>query len=211
MPALLSIALLACSGTTATAALEGTVTTADYEATVSISHGFGFDIDGTGFFYFPSNPDATCEDVVAYLTHSSSSEAYDPTQVWTEGTCVLSLKLTSYDGGDYSFTEEQNWLEGFLNMNCAMGEGEFIYEESDNGYWDYYWTNNVWSGIAGVHTTDVTAVDESSYTVTTEVSGWEGNYVEEFSGEQIPLDGAVSGSVELTWCSDLYDTGQWGR
>ncbi len=212
MTVIFALSLLACDSEEDTVSLiEGTVETADYSATISSTTGFGFHIDGVGFFYFPSNPDATCDDVVAYLNHSQSSEPYDPTQVWLEGTCVLSLKLTSYDGGDYTFTDEQNWIDGFWNMNCAMGEGEFVYEESDAGYWDYYWSNHVWSGGAGIHTTTISEVEEVSYPVTVEISAWEGNYSDVVTGDQVPMDGTVSGAVEVEWCSDLYQTGLLGR
>ncbi len=209
IPALFAL-LIACDGTdTDATGLSGSVETADYGADVDNSVAFGFHIDDVGYFYVPSNPDATCDDVVGYLTHSGSSDPFDPTVVWLEGTCVLNVKLTGYDGGDFSFTGEENYLEGFWNMNCAMGDGEFVYE-TRNGYKDYYWSNSVWTGTPTVHDTSVSETEEEvSYSLTSEMSSWQGNY-NDLLGD-VPLEGEVSGTVDVEWCSDLYQTGLMGR
>ncbi len=204
--------MLACTGdTTESGGISGTVETADYAAEVDNTVAFGFHTDGVGYFYLPSNPDAVCDDVVAYLTHSSSSEPYDPTQVWLEGTCVLNVKLAGYEGGDFSFTGEENYLDGFWNMNCAMGDGEFVYE-TRNGYTDYFWSNNVWNGGPSVHETSAEETEEEvSYSVTTEMTAWEGNYSDELTGGDVPMEGEVSGTVTVEWCPELYQTGLLGR
>ena len=206
MSALFSLVLLACGGSSTDAALEGTVTTADYEATIDNSAAFGFHIDGTGYLYFASNPDATCSDVVDYLNHSSSSEAYDPTTVWLGGTCNLLLQLSSYDGEDFSFTGEDNYLKGFWNLNCAMGDGEFVYE-TRNSYTDYYWSERVWVGGADDHETSVTHVTDETYEVDVNITSFDGNYNDALG--DVPLEGSISGIVEASWCSDLYQAGLW--
>lgn len=208
MTALLLSTFLACGGADAGSQLDGTLTTADYSVTVANSAAFGFHIDDQAYLYVASNPDATCADVVDYLTHSSSSEAYDPTAVWLGGTCNLLLSLSGYDGSDFSFGGDDNYLKGFWNLNCAMGEGEFVYETRNN-YTDYYWSEQVWIGGAEGHDTTVTHETDASYTITTTLTSWRGNYNDQLG--DVPMEGSVTGTVQAEWCSDLYQSGLWGN
>jgi hypothetical protein len=201
------LTLLGCGGSESTPMLEGSVSTADLTATIANSAAFGFHIDGVAYIYFASNPDTTCDEVVDYINHSQSSEAFDPTTVWLGGTCNLLLQLAGYEGDEHTFTGDENWIKGFWQMNCAMGDGEFVYE-TQNGYTDYYWSESVWTGISDVHDTTTTHVENTSYEITTEISGWSGNYTDQLGN--VPLEGTVSGVVEAQWCSDLYQTGLWG-
>ena len=81
-----------------------------------------------------------------------------------------------------------------------MGDGEFAWEERDNGYADYFWSGLSWTGVPTSHTTLVEAKADGGWTVTVTMTEWDGDY--DHMGE-VPGSGNVSGSVAVEPCPGL--------
>ncbi|MEE2750407.1 MAG: hypothetical protein VX519_03185 [Myxococcota bacterium] len=194
------VVLLACGGEEPVElpGIEGEVVTAETSGLVQGSKAFGY-VKGTqGAWYVTSTESATCEDVVSYL----SSGPFDPVAVHAPGHCNLALTAT-VDGDSVVFDETENFLVGFWNLSCAMGEGEFAWEERDNGYADWFWSGYSWTGIAIEHETAVSPAESGGWSVEVFMDSYEGDY--DGVGD-VPGEGEVSGVVVAEPCPGLVGT-----
>ena len=180
------------------AGIEGEVHTAETSGLVQGTKAFGYVEGDRGAWYVTSTPDATCADVESYL----STGPFDPVTVHAAGHCNLALTATM-DGDSVSFDETENFLVGFWNLSCAMGEGSFTWEERDNGYADWFWSGYSWTGIAMKHQTTVSSVESGSWELEVVMKSFDGDYDDVGN---VPAQGDVSGVVVAQPCSGLVGT-----
>lgn len=197
--------LIACLGggggsTTESGEIVGSMLTANDSASVKITRAWGYHIGGVGGWYLASGEQATCEAVVDYLT---DEQPHDPTPVFAPGGCNITLSAYDYDGGDLAFTEEGNFLDGYWSLNCAMGDGQFELD-TRNGYTDYYWSGNLWTGTASSHVTGLKDQGEEGYQLDVSFSAYDGNYVDQMG--DVPASGLVEGVLRAESCEALRDT-----
>jgi hypothetical protein len=191
--------------------ITGTVTVeGEASAEVAIYQAFAFNQGGTMLAYLASSPSATCENVSDYLR--TGQDPYDPVDMFEPSTCNFFLKIDGdYDGG-YSYSQaadadQPNFATLASAMNCAMGTGEFDYfplSESDDP--DYNWNGRWWEGVPSAYVYDLSGGDGEGYTFSIEMSVYDGSFVHEPLNDS-PAVGAVSGTIDATWCELLGSTG----
>lgn len=201
------IVLVACKGEEtpadgATFSPAGTITIDNgASADVAGAQAFAYAINGTGFLYISSNPAATCEGVVEYLT---SSEPYDPADVLRAGHCNLSFAF-SYEGDDWDGAtfDQEDLAMGIWSVNCAMDTGTWSLEDHD-GYVDYFYDGSWWQGAPTEHATSLSGTG-SSLGLDVTMEAYDGDLIYE-ALEAVPGTGHVSGSVDTSWCALLATT-----
>lgn len=198
-------ALTACEGTSEVEEalyFEGRITDdADGAyADVAIRRGFGLATQGQAYVYLAGNADATCDEVVAYLTE----DAYDPSQLFTPGGCNITFDFSydasvGWDGLEYTQAD----MEQFYSFNCAMGEGSFELQGSGDER-DYRYTGRWWQGAPTEH---ATALSGSGQTLgfALDATSFRGNFIYE-NFDMRPASGQVSGALDVEWCNGLAQT-----
>lgn len=201
--------LAACSGKDDTGAgggvmVSGTVSSPDgSSANVAIQKAFGFALDGTGLLYAASGAGATCAEVATYL--DTDTVEYDPTPLWPGGTCNLFLRFAydaaaGYDGLELSGEDSLNpWV-----ISCAMDDGVWEYGES-NGFTDFFYSGRYYQGTARDGGASFTGV-EPDMSVAVDFSTFDGSFTYE-EMQAVTITGAVSGTLQVEWCTDLGSTG----
>lgn len=210
------LALAGCSGGVEFEPLtEGEVQAADTPRSASAVtyRAFGFATNGTGLVFISPNPDATCDDVVDYLT--ADGGAFDPSGVLVANHCSLRFKFRyadgeGFDGRTYTHTDDPTgW-----NINCAMGEGtwtlqgegrerEYQFTADGEGGW--------WQGDArGGYSTTVTATEEANVPALDVAVGPDlgGQFIYE-DVDPDPATGTVTGAFETERCAALPQTPIW--
>ncbi len=188
--------------------LSGEVSTDRASGVVDINKGFGFHLNGKALFYFPSDEAATCATVAEYLAETQ----VDPEGIWAPGECNLTLVVNpvegEYDPAGFSWdnADDEGFFTGHFDLTCALGDGDFEWGTRDAGSTDedYFWTDVEWGGSP--QTWDVTVQGDgtdSDYVVTVDLTDFRGSYPSESTGDQVPLDGTVSGEIQAIRCSDL--------
>jgi len=191
--------------------ITGTVTVeGEASAEVAFYQAFAFNQGGTLLAYLSSSPTATCENVSDYLR--TGQDPYDPVDMFEPSTCNFFLKIDGDYNGGYSYSQgadadQPNFATLASAMNCAMGTGEFDYfplSESDDP--DYNWNGRWWEGVPSVYTYDLSGGDGDGYTFSIEMSAYDGSFVHEPLNDS-PAVGAVSGTIDASWCELLGSTG----
>lgn len=183
---------------------DGSIISGELEVTgeglvgsVETYQAYGFNNNGKAVFYFAAKDTATCEEVGEYL---STTNAYDKTPLFGPNTCNISLVLSDYTGEDATY-ETGNW-NAIWSVNCTFGDGSFVYEERDDNDYDYYWSGRLWQGSPSDWNLTVSGGDDSAYTITAEMNGFNGSFI--YEGLEIyPATGLVAGTTKAKWCSDL--------
>ncbi len=189
------VALAACAGA---GALEGVLATADEQVAVSAGRAFTWWEGGGGLVYVASGPDATCEDVVAFLQGGAE---LDPGPVLPGPDCNFLLTLYDWDGEARTFDQEDNWVLGWWNADCAMGEGSWEWKDNAE-YSGYAWTGREWSGTASSFTTTVEPAGDG-VEVQASLDAFDGNYIDAFGA--VPAEGPVAGTVRAEPCAGLAE------
>ncbi len=163
---------------------------------VDIKKAFGLAQDKKFIAYFSNNEDATCADIVYYLTPTDKAE--DPSALLVPGHCDMFMSLEWIDGYDHK--DELLYVAGF-SISCPLGDGKFIYEKRDKGDYDYYWSGRWWQG----HPQDyqISIVEESdAYTFTGVMTTFSGNLIYEDLNTYTGV-GKVQGILEVERCDDF--------
>ena len=180
---------------------DGMVGTIDFHTfgelgEVDIVKAFGLAQDNKFIAYFSNNKDATCSDVIDYVTPSDKAE--DPTDFLTPGHCDMFMSL-EWKGG-YDHKDEALYVAGF-SIFCPLGDGAFVYEKRDKNDADYYWSGRWWQG----HPQDyqITITEESDgYTFTGTMTTFKGNLIYE-NLDTYTGAGKVWGVLPVERCDDL--------
>mgnify|MGYP006928201677 CR=1 FL=1 len=205
--------LLACTGAKDDLVdygnISGEVSTDRASGVVDINKGFGFHLNGKALFYFPSDEDATCASVAEYLRDTQ----VDPHGIWAPGECNLTVVLNppsddAYDPAGYSWdnADGDGWFIGHSDLTCALGEGDFEWGTRDSGSndKDFFWTDVEWGGAPQTWEISISGDgEETDYVVDVDLSELRGSYPGESTGEQVVLDGHVTGQIQAIRCTDL--------
>ena len=204
----------ACSGSESAPTdygnISGEVSTDRAAGLVDINKGFGFHLNGKALFYFPSDEDATCALVAEYLRDTQ----VDPHGIWAPGECNLTVVLNpqaedAYDpavGITWDNANNEGWFTGHADLTCALGEGDFEWGTRDAGSndKDYFWTGVEWGGAPKTWEISIDGDGEAvEYVVDVDLDDLAGSYPGESTGEQVPLEGHVSGQIRAIRCTDL--------
>lgn len=191
----------ACSGQGG--AITGTITTEDGSSgEVDAVVGLGWDDGGKLILYLSSNPDTTCEAVVAFWTRE---EPIDPVDIYLPGKCNLYISQASGFEGAFQ-AEDDIFAAAGTSIECAMGDGGWVLEERDTDDIDYYWQGRWWQGHPTAFQYDFSGGGGGDYDVSVDMSAYDGSFIyEDFDGD--PATGSVSGEMTATWCGDIATTG----
>jgi hypothetical protein len=178
---------------------EITIDSAGLVGTFSIEKAFGMAVDDTLIVYLSSNPDATCERVVRYLTPSSELE--DPSDLRLGQTCDMFMKISSWDG---SFSAKDDRLAiASSAISCVLDDGKFIYKERGTDDFDYYWSGRWWQGIPDLYTLSIEDSTKSDgFEISGEMSSFDGAFIYEKLQSE-PGSGLVSGAADIELCEDF--------
>ena len=186
------------AGCSSGGALQGVIEADGNTAEVNGGAAFAYSAGGALVAYISSNPASTCDDVVDYLT---APDAIDPSDVLLGGTCNVYIAL--YDGFDGSFQATDDRMIAVSSaIGCAMGDGDFVYEERFEGAFDYYWSGVWWQGFPVSYTWDFSGQEGDDMTLDISMSSYEGGFIYE-SFDDVPAAGDVSGVVTAEWCPGL--------
>ncbi|MEL6345468.1 MAG: hypothetical protein AAFV53_20335 [Myxococcota bacterium] len=178
-------------------AIAGTMRIVDLELVgdVNIQNGYAWAQGGTMVVYLANDPDATCEQIAAYLT---ASELVDPNPFLVGGACDVYLRVFPWEGS-ISVSDDQI-LAANSSINCAFGEGAFTLQgEGDNER--YAWTGTWWQGAPKAYNLMIDAAGDD-FDVTLEMFDYSGRLTLE-GGEVYPAIGDVTGSVTVNACPAL--------
>ncbi|MEC7984045.1 MAG: hypothetical protein VX278_02705 [Myxococcota bacterium] len=201
--------MLACgAGDTLTPMLEGSISPVDKDISGTFFgyKAFGFDNSGTLVVYISSNAESTCTSVAEYL--SSGRDPYDPALIFTPGTCNMMVKIGEYTS---PWEEEDDRASAASSViNCAMGDGEFVYESSSSDDRDYYWSGEWFQGLPVSYKWEISGDRDTSeeYLLNIEMSGYEGFFpYGDNPMNRYTLSGDVQGTVTAEICTELGTTG----
>ncbi|GEM_PF-7118554 len=200
--------MLACAGSEGVAdggSLVGSVSIDGYDVDVEIVRAYGFDDGSEGVFDFPSNPDATCDDVVALQNNHlvGKSDKIVPDAVVAPDSCRLFFNAALVDGaGTYSGSDAEPAIDAFWTLDCALGDGSFEWENRD-GDKDYYWSGDRLTGNPDDWTTAI-EVEGEGFRVDAQLSGVSGNYIDAL--DELSGSGTISGSIFVTPCGGMADS-----
>ncbi len=189
-------------GASAEGIVSGTITieTAALSGQVASMSAWAFSRDGRVVAYLSPVEGVTCQQVSSYL--GSSSEPYDPGDMFLEGYCNLFL-LADYDGTDtYSAWDDSDLFITPWTFNCTLDSGEFIYEVRDQVDWDYYWSGRYWQGYPLDWTLSLSGGEGGPIFIETSMNRYDGNFIYEEAGEDSAV-GEVNGTTSATWCEEL--------
>lgn len=182
--------------------LAGTITAESGEAAeVTVAKAFGIANGDSARVLVSPNPDATCADAADFY---GTDPKYNAEVVSRAGACVVDIRVDVYDGAAANYDGSTDAL---LSFNCAMDEGEWVYE-SRTGSKAWFYDGPFWQGSpAGLteYTLDVGAATEGEpLEVTLGVSSYDGRFIyDNDEPEADPATGEVAGYVAAEWCADL--------
>lgn len=179
--------------------VSGTITPdgRDTSGQVEIMGAFAYAHGGGLIAYLSSNPDTTCETAADYLDTDNS----DPAGVLEPGACNLYLRVGSGYQGQLSATDDPI-AAASMAMSCAMGTGEFVYEERDTGDLGWYWSGDWWQGYPTTFNWEFSGEEGGDLRMEMDMSEYSGGFIYE-SQERVPASGAVAGVSYASWCTDL--------
>ena len=199
---------VACAGSEGTddgGSLVGSLAVDGYDVDIEIVKAYGYDDGGEGVFDFPSNAEASCDDVVDLMNNYTvgKSEKIEPDEVLAGNTCRLFLNANVVDGeGTFSGSSGDPSIDAFWTLDCPQGDGAFEWENRD-GDKDYYWSGDRYAGNPVDWTTTVEREDEG-YRIDVEMNGFSGNYIDVLA--ELPGEGSITGSIFVTPCGGMADS-----
>lgn len=201
--------LLACTGeagkdgegqgVTGTVAASGYQGGGEVSALVSTGSAFGVNTAGEMVLVLSPNPDATCDDAATWLL--GGDDDWSPEAVVPVGTCGLYLS-GAYESGP--LTVEDDATAVTISLACAMDDGEWVYEERDDGDVGWYFEGPWWVGSPDGFSLTVDGGDEADYDVSLDMDGYSGSFSYDVENpDPDSASGAVSGSTTAEWCTSL--------
>lgn len=200
---------LACTGETESGDLgvAGTLTaervgetTVTVEAEMSTLTAFGVNTNGQAAILLSSSADATCADAADYLLSNSSD--LSPELLTPVGACSTYIHLSAYDGTAVEYVDDA--ASATIALNCAMGDGEYVHEERDDGDVGWYFDGAWWQGTPTGFTLSVEGGDESDLTVSLDMSNYNGSFTYDVEySDPDPAEGDVTGTATVSWCPDM--------
>ena len=176
----------------------GTLTTDAGDIATMGGPGFAFDSPSNGqlAMYIPGASSATCSDVGRTL---ANDRELDPTVLTPAGTCSIFLYAA------YTAPEATTWAAApaTVVLNCAFGDGAWSQSADCDG--GYCFSGHFWTGAPGAFDATVSGGDGADYAVELDLSLLSGQFPYE-SQDTAPLEGAVSGTGEAVWCSDIGES-----
>jgi hypothetical protein len=197
--------LTACSGSEVKddAGISGTVTAAAVSAEVAVLAGFGVDTQGRAALVLSSGADASCDGAAAWLLDGGSDEDRSPESILPGGTCAMYVSLPAYDAAA-GLSVQDDATQATVSLSCAMGAGEWVYEERGAGDIGWYWTGDWWVGSPDGFSLEVAGGAEAPYDVTFSADAWNGSFTYDVENpDPDPATGAVSGASSASWCADM--------
>lgn len=183
------------AGTVTAERVGETTTTVSGDAYTSAA--FGVNANGRIALLLTPNPDATCADAANYLTNPD----FDGEVVTPVGTCSIYVRA-SYDGGPLEVIDDA--AAATVSLNCAMGDGEWVYEERDEGDVGYYFDGAWWIGSPDGFTLNVAGGDGSDFALALEMSSYNGSFTHDVAyPDPDPAAGKVTGETDVSWCADM--------
>lgn len=194
--------LLACVEPAAEALdpIAGTVNVESGEtAEVTALSAFATTVGSKAAVVVSPNPDSTCDDAVAYFSGEGDSD-FNSETVSAAGYCNLYIRIDAYEEGAVM----EDSTDATVSLNCAAGEGEWVYEERNDGYKGWYFSGPFWVGSPTGVTLSLSGEEGGDLTLDIEMSEYSGRFpYDEDNPEADPATGEVKGAVVAEWCEDL--------
>jgi hypothetical protein len=194
--------LLACaeSETASLEPLAGTVVVeSGEEAEVAGLSAFATFAGSNAGVVVSPNPDSTCDDAVSYFSGGGDPD-FNGADVGAAGFCNLYVRIDQFENGAAMVDS----TDATVSLNCAAGEGEWVYEERNKGYKGWYFSGPFWVGSPTGYTLTLSGQEGGDLTLELEMSEYSGRFpYDEDNPEADPASGAVSGGVVAEWCEDL--------
>ncbi len=199
-----ALLLVACGGGSVDSdAIGGSVTSGGASATFDIAAAFGVDTGGKAALVLSPNPEATCADAAAWLRDGGADEDASPEGIVPGGTCAMYVYLPAYDAASGVMVVDDA-AAATVSLSCAMGEGEWVWEERDTGDLGWYWGGDWWVGSPDGFSLQVSGGAEASYDVTFAADAWNGSFTYDVANpDPDPASGSVAGASAAAWCADL--------
>ncbi len=144
------------------------------------------------------NPDSTCEDAVSYF--AGGDDNFNPATVGEAGFCNLYVRIDKFESG----ATMEDSTDATVSLNCAAGEGEWVYEERNEGYKGWYFSGPFWVGSPSAYTLSLSGDEGGELTLELTMSEYSGRFpYDEDNPEADPATGDVAGGVVAEWCEDL--------
>ncbi len=173
-------------------------TTETVTATVETMQAFGVNTNGVVAVLLSPNADATCADAATYL--EGPGDDWSPEVITGVGTCSVYVRA-NYDGGPL---ETGDATVATVSLNCAMGEGEWVHEERDEGDIGYYYEGAWWIGSPDGFELTIDGGDGEDFAVSLAMEQYNGSFTYDVEyPDPDPASGAVSGEATATWCADM--------
>jgi hypothetical protein len=193
--------LLACVDTDpgALAPLEGTITVESGEAAdVSGVTAFATFVGNKAAVVVSPNADSTCDDAVSYFAGGDAD--FNGETVGAPGFCNIYVRIDDFENG----ATMEDSTDATVSLNCAIGEGSWVWEERNQGYEGWYFSGPFWVGSPTGYTLSLSGEEDGDLTFSLEMSEYSGRFPYDADNpEADPASGRVAGGVVAEWCDDL--------
>lgn len=173
----------------------------DLKADTEIVTAFSYYTDKKTFIYATSNPSATCALVGAL--YEKDAPAVDLNELFLDNHCNVSITMVGAPPVvDYDLQDGAGVVAG---VNCAYGDGEFVYEGgSDAGY---FWNGPFYNASAFKETLSVEFQDQGakSLKATINLGGYRGTL--STSADEVQAQGYIKGEIYTVNCEGLSASG----
>jgi hypothetical protein len=174
----------------------------DLKADTEIVTAFSYYTDKKTFIYATSNPSATCQ-MVGEL-YEKDAPPVDLNELFLDNHCNVSITLVGAPPVvDYDLQDGSSGV--VAGVNCAYGEGEFVYEGgSDAGY---FWDGPFYNASAFKETLSIEFHDQGAKTLKTTLNlgGYRG--VLSTSPDEVQAQGYIKGEIYSVNCEGLSASG----
>ena len=174
----------------------------DLKADTEIVTAFSYYTNKKTFIYATSNPNATCELVSAL--YEKGAAPVDLNELFLDNHCNVSITLVGAPPVvDYDLQDGAGGV--VAGVNCAYGEGEFVYEGgSDAGY---FWDGPFYNASAFKETLSIEHQDQGAKTLkaTLNLGGYRGTW--STSADEVQAQGYIKGEIYTVHCDGLSASG----
>jgi hypothetical protein len=172
-------------------------------AAATVTGAFGYWKEDTVAIVMPTAEGASCADVGTWL-ESGLDREFAPTEVFSPGTCVPTVKVSDYSGDEVELvsTADEPDLQVFVSIACAMEGGEWVVDDDTEGY---TYDGAYYQGVADeVELALSGGDDQGDFSWSFVADDWQGEFpYEELTGQH--AQGELEGAATAEWCSDMMD------